>query len=370
MNARLDRVDTPLPPGSTVGILGSGQLARMLATAAAKLGLRCHVYADAAGPAFDVAAETTVAGYGDREALKRFAGSVAVATYEFENIPVATVATLAARLPVRPLASALAVTQDRIAEKLMARKLGIATTDFADITDPADIRAAVETGTVALPAILKTRRFGYDGKGQTRIAAFDGIDRAWAAIGGAPAILEGVVRFEREVSVVAVRGLDGQFAAYDPIENVHKDHILHTSTVPAALRPETTRSALDIAERIARALDYVGTFAVELFVAKEPGGGERLLLNEIAPRVHNSGHWTADACAVSQFENHIRAITGWPLGSTERHSNAVMTNLIGGDIERWRDLAAEPGASLTIYGKRDARPGRKMGHVTRLSPRL
>lgn len=363
----------PVPPGSTIGILGSGQLARMLALAAARLGLKCHIYADATGPAFDVAAAVTIAPYDDRTALAAFAADIAVATYEFENIPVATVEFLASRVPVRPGAKALSLTQDRIAEKQLVRSLGAMTADFAGVDSYSQLRSRIETGTVGLPAILKTRRFGYDGKGQARIASADGAKAAWQAIGEHPAILERVVPFRAEISIVAVRGAQGDFRAYDPIENVHRDHILHTSTVPARLHPRAARAAADTARGIAEAVDYVGTFAVEFF-ALDFAGGDSLYVNEIAPRVHNSGHWTIDACAVSQFENHIRAVAGWPLGSTARHADAVMTNLIGHDVDAWLELAAGPSsgpaACVHIYGKREARAGRKMGHVTRLSARI
>lgn len=374
-----------LPPGRAIGILGSGQLARMLVLAAARLGFACHIYADAAGPAFDVAARTTTAPYDDEAALTAFAADVAAATYEFENIPVATVEHLARRIPVRPGARALAITQDRVAEKTLARSLAVPTAVFDVIDGPGDIVAALARDGRSCPAILKTRRFGYDGKGQVRVRTASEADAAWAAIGRQPAILESVVPFTREISVIGVRGVGGEFRAYDPIENVHRDHILHTSTVPAAITPETAATAIEIARRIGEALEYVGTFAVEMFEvggpasgagpARPDGDGAALFLNEIAPRVHNSGHLTLDACPVSQFENHIRAIAGWPLGAAARHSNAVMTNLIGSDVETWRELALAPptgGPSpcIHIYGKREARAGRKMGHVTRLLPRV
>jgi 5-(carboxyamino)imidazole ribonucleotide synthase len=353
----------PLPPGSTIGILGSGQLGRMLAQAAARLGLKCHVYADAPGPAFDVAAATTVAPYEDRTALAAFAKSIAVATYEFENIPVETVDFLSAMVPVRPGAKALACAQDRMAEKRLAREQGAMTAEFGSVDSYEDLlKRIAEIGT---PSILKTRRFGYDGKGQAKIMSLVDVRAAWAAMRDQPAILEGFVQFQSEVSVVAVRGADGAFAAYDVTENVHRDHILHTSTVPAKLRHAAAAKAIDIARRMAEQLDYIGVFAVEFFAVDET-----LYVNEMAPRVHNSGHWTMDACAVSQFENHMRAVAGWPLGSTARHSDAVMTNLIGADYNDWATLAAEPGACLHLYGKHEARAARKMGHVNRLTPHL
>ncbi len=357
---------SPLPPGSTIGILGSGQLGRMLAQAAARLGLKCHIYADAPGPAFDVAAEKTVGSYDDRTALAKFAKSISVATYEFENIPVETVEFLSASVPVRPGAKALACTQDRMAEKRLARELGAMTADFGSVDSYEELlKRITEIGT---PSVLKTRRFGYDGKGQAKILSLVDVKAAWDAMRDQPAILESFVKFQSEMSVVAVRGVDGAFAAYDVTENVHRDHILHTSTVPAQIMPKAAVKAIETARLMAEKLDYVGVFAVEFF-AVDFAREEVLYVNEMAPRVHNSGHWTMDACTVSQFENHMRAVAGWPLGSTARHSNAVMTNLIGADYNAWATLAAEPGACLHLYGKHEARAARKMGHVNRLTPR-
>lgn len=353
-----------LSPGSTIGILGSGQLGRMLAMAAARLGLKCHIYADAPGPAFDVAAATTIAPYADEQALAAFAATVGVATYEFENIPVDTVAFLSKRISVRPGMKALACAQDRLNEKRLARELGAMTADFATVDSLQELVALVEQ--IGTPAILKTRRFGYDGKGQARIRARDEADAAWAAMRGQPAILEKFVPFQREVSVIGVRAADGTFQAYDVSENEHRDHILHTATAPARLSNEAAHAAIQTTRGIADALEYIGVLAVEFFVL-DHRGREVLYVNEIAPRVHNSGHWTTDACQVSQFENHIRAVAGWPLGSTARHSNAVTTNLIGKEASLWQKLAAEPHTSVHLYGKHDARPARKMGHITRIS---
>ncbi len=356
----------PLPPGSTIGILGSGQLGRMLAMAAARLGLKCHIYADSPGPAFDVAAATTIAPYEDETALATFAAAVPVATYEFENIPLPTVEFLARRIAVRPGAKALAVAQDRLAEKQLARDLGSMTAEFAGVDSLAGLEACAAK--IGLPAILKTRRFGYDGKGQAKILTPSDIKAAFQAMRGQPTILEKFVPFQSELSVIAVRSADGVFAAYAVTENVHRNHILHTATVPATLSQKAQNAALATAKSIAEAVDYVGALAVEFFALGD-AGHEVLYVNEMAPRVHNSGHWTIDACTTSQFENHIRAVAGWPLGSTARHSSAVTTNLIGADHDDWAKLAAEPGAALHLYGKRDARSGRKMGHVTRLSPK-
>jgi 5-(carboxyamino)imidazole ribonucleotide synthase len=355
----------PLSPGSTIGILGSGQLGRMLAMAAARLGLKTHIYADAPGPACDVAAVTTIAPYGDEAALAEFASTIGVATYEFENIPVETVAYLSKRVPVRPGAKALACAQDRINEKQLARSLGAMTADFAAVDSYEGLLAALAQ--VGLPAILKTRRFGYDGKGQAKITTMDDAKAAWAAMRNQPAILEKMVQFQAEVSVIGVRGANGAFAAYDVVENVHRNHMLDTSTVPARLKPAAAHEAIEIARRMGDAVDYVGVFAIEFF-ALDFARKEELCVNEMAPRVHNSGHWTLEACTVSQFENHVRAVAGWPLGSTARHSDAVMTNLVGREHDGWLKLATEPGACVHLYGKHDPRAGRKMGHVTRVSP--
>ncbi len=358
-----------LEPGATIGILGGGQLARMLALAGARLGLRSHVFAPAADePAFEVCAARTVADYGDEAALAAFAEAVDVVTYEFENVPAATAAFLAARKPVRPNPRVLALTQDRLLEKEFVQSLGIETAGFAEVADAGALARAVAR--LGRPSILKTRRFGYDGKGQIQLR--DGADLAatFRALGGSPCILESFVHFVREVSVVAARGVDGAFRAYDVCENVHEHHILATTTTPASIRPETAAQAMDIARRIADAADYVGVIAVEMFVIEHAYGPvwEKLVVNEIAPRVHNSGHWTLDGAVTSQFEQHMRAVAGWPLGSTRRHGRVEMRNLIGADANAWLDLLNEDGACLHLYGKKEARPGRKMGHVTRVWP--
>lgn len=355
------RLSRPLPPGSTIGILGGGQLGRMLSLAAARLGLKCHIYApEAESPAFAVAAAHTVAPYEDFDSLARFAAAADAVTYEFENVPGETAAFLESRVVLAPGAAALQTAQDRVAEKEFIAKLGIGVAPFAAVSDDATLAAAVAA--IGSQAILKTRRFGYDGKGQVRLGPDAGA--AWAEIGRKPAILEGFVRFEKEISVIAARGWDGAIATYDVPENVHRHHILHTSTVPAALAAGVAEKAREIAARIAAALDYVGVIGVEMFVA----GGD-VIVNEIAPRVHNSGHWTMDACQISQFEQHMRAVAGWPLGDPARHSDVVMTNLIGEDVTQWKALAAEPQTSLHLYGKAEWRPSRKMGHINRLTPR-
>jgi 5-(carboxyamino)imidazole ribonucleotide synthase len=355
-----------LPPNSTIGILGGGQLGRMLALAAARLGFKCHSYCpDPESPAFDVSAARTVAGYDDACALAAFGRTVDVVTYEFENVDVAAVERLAREKPVRPGARALAISQDRLREKTFLRGLGIATAPFAAVDDAASLEAAIAS--LGRPTVLKTRRFGYDGKGQTVIRTDDDAGAALPAAGGGPWIAEGLVTFSREVSVIAARALGGCIACYDIAENVHRDGILRSSSVPAAIRPKTAAAAADIAGKVLTELDYVGVIGIELFVVGE-GEEERLLVNELAPRVHNSGHWTEDACAVSQFENHIRAVAGWPLGPTARHADATMTNLLGSDALEWQAVAADPAARLHLYGKREARAGRKMGHVNRLAP--
>jgi 5-(carboxyamino)imidazole ribonucleotide synthase len=356
---------SPLPPGSAIGILGCGQLGRMLALAAARLGLKTHVYCDTTGPAFDVATKTTQRPFDDAEALAAFARSVDVVTYEFENVRVETARLLARSVPVRPSPKALEVAQDRLVEKEFLAGLSIPVAPFAAVDRADALGPALER--LGGPAILKARRLGYDGKGQASVQARGDAAAAWAAIGGAPSVLERRVAFACELSALIVRGLDGATACYDCPVNVHESGILRRSVVPSGLPEDDLARARDIAGRIAGALDYVGVLGVEMFhLGPAAPASDRLMVNEIAPRVHNSGHWTIDACAVSQFENHIRAVACWPLGSTRRHSDAEMVNLIGAEADAWPDLAAEPGACLHLYGKHHARPGRKMGHVTRL----
>lgn len=354
-----------LAPGATIGILGGGQLGRMLAIAAARLGLRTHVYCpDKDSPAFEVASQHTIAPYEDEAALRAFAACVEVVTYEFENVPARTAEVLAESRPVRPDAAALAASQDRLVEKEFMASLGIATAPFVAVDTAGGLPRAVAQ--LGRPSILKTRRFGYDGKGQTTIKDGSDLAAAFRSLGGGECILEGVVPFEKEVSVVAARGLDGAFAAFDVCENAHRGGILHRTLAPASLAPETAAAAVATARRIADALSYVGVLAVEFFVTRE-GGGERLAVNEIAPRVHNSGHWTEVGAVTSQFEQHVRAICGWPLGAATRHGGRVeMENLIGAEADDWAKLLARPGVSLHLYGKEEVRPGRKMGHWTRI----
>lgn len=349
-----------LAPGSVIGILGGGQLGRMLSVAASRLGLRCHIFEPGAvPPAGQVAERVVTAPYEDLAALQDFASAVDVITYEFENIPTAALDALEAHRPIRPGREALRVSQDRLTEKEFLSGLGLKTAPFADITDRASLDAAMaEIGT---PAILKTRRFGYDGKGQVRLASVDDAESALEVMAGAPALLEGFVDFTHEVSVIAARGLTGEVVCFDPGENVHSDGILRTTTVPARLSTAQRTDAVLLAGRILNELDYVGVLGVELFVTSQG-----LMVNEVAPRVHNSGHWTQNGCAVDQFEQHIRAVAGWPLGDGRRHSDVVMENLIGDDMTRVPDLSRENNVSLHLYGKAEARAGRKMGHANRI----
>ncbi len=356
-----------LQPGDTIGILGGGQLGRMLAMAAARLGFRCQVFSpDPDSPAFDVVLNATCAEYADVEALELFANDVDIVTYEFENVPAATAMVLAARRPVLPAQKILETTQDRLIEKDFITRLGIGTADYADVSSAATLRAAINR--IGLPAVIKTRRFGYDGKGQAIIREDDDPDQIWNDLGTKSAILEAFVPFEREISVIAARSANGDVECYDVTENEHRDHILKISRAPADIPDELAAQARSIAEKIANALDYVGVLAVEMFVVME-NGGPQVLVNEIAPRVHNSGHWTLDGTSISQFEQHIRAIAGWPLGKPVRHGPVTMTNLIGDDILGYEQWLTVPGATVHLYGKGPPRPGRKMGHVTEVLPR-
>lgn len=348
-----------LPSGATIGILGGGQLGRMLAVAAARLGFRCHIYEPGANPpAGDVAHAVTTAAYDDQAALRAFAAAVDVITYEFENVPTQALDLLDSLKPIRPNRRALATAQDRLLEKDFLTSLGIACAPYAAVTKASDLDSAIAT--IGTPAILKTTRLGYDGKGQMRLMSPADAPAAKAALRQA-SVLEGFVDFTHEVSVIAARGLDGSVACFDPGENVHRDGILHTTTVPARLTASQRTDAVLLAARILTALDYVGVMGLEVFVT--PKG---LIANEIAPRVHNSGHWTQNGCVVDQFEQHIRAITGWPLGDGSRYADVVMENLIGDEILRVPKIAREPGAALHLYGKGAPRPGRKMGHVNRI----
>lgn len=343
-----------LKPGATIGILGGGQLGRMLSAAASRLGYRCHIFEPGAAPAADVAHRLTTAPYEDESALRDFAASVDVVTYEFENVPAASLDLIESLAPIRPNRRALSVSQDRLDEKDFLSGLGLTTAPYARVESAEDLVAAMGGQD---RAILKTRRFGYDGKGQVRIGAGDDLASAWALV-NAPAVLEGFVDFTAEISVIVARGQDGAVAAFDPGLNVHREGILRTTTVPCGLPARLIPDAVLIASRIVTALDYVGVMGVELFVT--PRG---LVVNEIAPRVHNSGHWTQAGCAVDQFEQHIRAVAGLALGDGKRHADVVMENLIGDDIDRLPDWLAQSDTQVHLYGKAEARPGRKMGHV-------
>ncbi|HET9148754.1 MAG TPA: 5-(carboxyamino)imidazole ribonucleotide synthase [Acetobacteraceae bacterium] len=355
----------PLPPNATIGIVGGGQLGRMSALAAARLGYRCHILTpDASAPASQVSAATTLAEYENREALIRFADAVDVITFEFENVPADGLELLAARKPVRPGPDVLRISQDRIAEKSFLNGIGVATAPWAEVHSPEDLRAAI--GRLGLPAVLKTTRLGYDGKGQALIRGPEDAEAAFAALEPKPLILEGFVDFAAECSVVVARGADGAVSAFDAVENRHRDHILDLTLAPAPLDPAIRDAARAIALRVAERIGLIGLLAIEFFI----GGDGGVLANEIAPRPHNSGHWTIDACPASQFELHVRAVAGLPLPEATRHSDAVMKNLVGpDDMALWPEILATPGLIPHHYGKTHTRVGRKLGHVTRLFPR-
>lgn len=350
----------PLAPGATIGILGGGQLGRMLSVAASRLGYKCHIFEPGAEPpAGQVADKVTTAPYEDHDALRAFAESVDVVTYEFENVPTEALDLIESLRPIHPNRKALATSQDRILEKSFLNGIGLATAPWAEITDRASFDAALAK--IGAPAVIKTTRLGYDGKGQAQLKSVSDADAAFAAMEGATAIYEGFVDFSCEISVIAARGLDGAVSCFDPGENVHRNGILHTTTVPANVPASLAADAVLIAGKILNALDYVGVLGVELFVT--PKG---LLVNEIAPRVHNSGHWTQAGCAVDQFEQHIRAIAGWPLGDGQRYADVEMLNLIGDDVLQVPALALQPRTQIHLYGKAQVKPGRKMGHVNRV----
>lgn len=359
-----------LPPGTTIGILGGGQLGRMLALAAARLGLKCHIYApEGDNPAFEVAAHSTAAGYDDEAALAEFAQSVEVATYEFENVPLDAAAIVNSSTTLYPPPKALEVSQHRVNEKTFFRDLGIKTADWVHHDDIESIAKATadELNQGTRRGIFKTCRMGYDGKGQARVSSEEELRTAWNELGAGDLIFEWEVPFSREVSVIAARSPDGTVQVFDIAENTHQNGILKTSQIPANISPAAVQRAHEIATLALDKLDYVGVIAIELFVV-ETAEGEELLVNEFAPRVHNSGHWTEAACAVSQFEQHIRAIAGWPLGDPACHSNAEMHNLLGEEVNDWQDLAGQSNTVVHMYGKSACRPGRKMGHVTHLRP--
>ena len=349
-----------LPAGSTIGILGGGQLGRMLSVAASRLGFKTHIFEPGSNPpAADVAHALTTAPYDDHAALTAFAKSCDIVTFEFENIPTAALDVIEAHATIRPGREALRISQDRLTEKMFLQDLGLRVAPFADVPNAAALDAALRS--IGIPSILKTRRLGYDGKGQARLHSTDDAAAALAQMNGAPAILEGFVDFTHEVSVIAARSSTGDVACFDPGENVHRDGILHTTTVPARLSAAQRTDAVLMAAKVLNALDYVGVLGVEIFVTRQ-----ELIVNEIAPRVHNSGHWTQNGCTVDQFEQHIRAITGWPLGDGTRFADVVMENLIGDDMDRVPALARESDTAVHLYGKSETKPGRKMGHVNRI----
>ena len=355
----------PLPPDTTIGIVGGGQLGRMSALAAARLGYRCHILSPEADcPAARVSAGHTIGDYEDKAALEAFAARVDVITFEFENVSAAGLDLLAARKPVRPGVGILRTSQDRAAEKTFLNGIGVPTAPWRLVDSLAGLQQAADE--LGLPAILKTTRLGYDGKGQAALRTPGDIAPAFKRLAPKPLVLEGFVDFACEISVIVARGADGAMAHFDPVENRHRDHILDLTLAPARIPSETAAEAVRIARRVAEGLDLVGLLAVEMFVTAD----NRVLVNEIAPRPHNSGHWTIDACPASQFELHIRAVAGLPLVGAGRHSDAVMKNLVGPDeIALWPEILATPGLIAHHYGKTEARPGRKLGHVTRLFPR-
>lgn len=355
------RFEAPVPPGSVIGILGGGQLGRMIALAAAPLGYRCAVLTpEADSPASQVAWQTLVAPFDDEAALARLADLSDVVTLEFENVPAASVAALAARVPTAPGEQVLAVTQDRLKEKRLAREAGLATVAFAAV-ERGDVSALEET--VGYPAILKTRRMGYDGKGQARVSSPEEARQACRELGDS-LIAEAVCPFDKELSVIVARSADGDVRPFDAVENEHENHILRTSYAPARIAEAVRSEAQAAACRLAERLSLVGLLAVEFFRSPQDG----LLVNEMAPRPHNSGHWTIEACRTSQFEQLVRAICGLPLGDPGRRFDAAMTNLLGAEAEDWADRAADPAVHLHLYGKAEARAGRKMGHINRLLP--
>ncbi len=359
--------DLRFPPGTVIGILGGGQLGRMTALAAARLGYRCHIYCPEADcPAAQVTPLSTAAAYDDEAALTAFAAQVDLVTFEFENVPFQAAQILAPLVPLRPGAEVLRICQNRVREKDFCRSANVPTADYVALSGPQDLAAAVKR--IGGPAVLKTAEMGYDGKGQVSVRPDSDLEEAWqvmASHGDGPAILEAFVDFRMEISVIVARGLDGTCRAFPAVENQHKNHILDQTIAPARVDDAIAHRAEAVARHLAQEIDLLGLLAVEMFVT----GEDEVLVNELAPRPHNSGHWTLDACSTSQFEQFVRAITGLPLGEVEPLGPAVMKNLIGDEVDRWPELLAEPGARLHLYGKAEARPGRKMGHVTRLSPK-
>ena len=354
----------PLPPNATIGLVGGGQLGRMSALAAARLGYRCHILTrERDSPAGQVSAHVTISDYQDPAALREFAAAVDVISFEFENVSAEGLDLLASLKPVRPAPGILRISQDRVIEKSFINGVGVPTAPWRAIATLDELHAAVAE--LGLPAVLKTTRLGYDGKGQRMLRRSDELAAGFGELAPKPLILEGFVDFAQEISVVIARGADGSLSAFDTVENRHRDHILDLTLAPARVPVGVVEQSQVIARTIATALDLVGLLAVEMFVDADG----RVLVNEIAPRPHNSGHWTIDACPVSQFDLHIRSIAGLPLPAAARHSDAVMKNLVGPEeTALWPAILAAPGLIPHFYGKAEARPGRKMGHVTRLFP--
>lgn len=346
--------------GSTIGILGGGQLGQMLSMAASRLGFKTHIFEPSENPpASNVASKFTRAEYDDYDALKQFASSVDVVTYEFENIPTAALDIIETQSEIFPNREALKISQDRLIEKEFINKLGFKTASFCEVNSIEELIHAINQ--IGAPSILKTRRFGYDGKGQVKVQPSSKPEEIWKNLGEKALILEGFINFSSEFSVIGSRSKDGQISCFDPGENVHKDGILRTTTVPAHLTNQQKTEAVLITAKILETLKYVGVIGIEFFLEKNS-----LVINEFAPRVHNSGHWTQNGCTVDQFEQHIRAITGWKLGNAERHSDVIMENLIGDEIYKTNQLAEDGSIALHLYGKADVNPGRKMGHFNRI----
>lgn len=356
-----------IPPGSTIGVLGSGQLGRMFAIAARRMGYRVHTFSpDTDTPTGQVADLEVTAAYTDLDALDRFARGVQAVTLEFENVPVEAIRAVERHVPVRPGERALYIAQQRAREKGFLREHGFHTVPFAHVTTLDELRAAFDA--VGLPAVVKTAAFGYDGKGQHKVTRADEADAIWAAVGGQEVVVERYIRLQAEISVICARGVDGQTVEYVPFENRHANHILDVTTAPAVVPPEVAAQARDIARGILAALDYVGVLCVEFFVDTD----NQLMVNELAPRPHNSGHLTFDAAVTSQFEQQVRAVCGLPLGDPSLLRPAAMANLLGDLWEEgepdWARALRYPGVKLHLYGKSGARPGRKMGHLTAMAP--
>ena len=346
--------------GSTIGILGGGQLGQMLSMAAARLGFKTHIFEPSENPpASNVASKFTRAEYDDYDALKQFASSVDVVTYEFENIPTAALDIIETQSEIFPNREALKISQDRLIEKEFINKLGFKTASFCEVNSIEELIHAINQ--IGAPSILKTRRFGYDGKGQVKVQPSSKPEEIWKNLGEKALILEGFINFSSEFSVIGSRSKDGQISCFDPGENVHKDGILRTTTVPAHLTNQQKTEAVLITAKILETLKYVGVIGIEFFLEKNS-----LVINEFAPRVHNSGHWTQNGCTVDQFEQHIRAITGWKLCNAERHSDVIMENLIGDEIYKTNQLVEDGSIALHLYGKADVNPGRKMGNFNRI----